>query len=51
MTSYDEKIQRIKEEHVDELYVLQNQHLNDVQMLTLEVQDLENKKNVGKFQY
>ena len=41
--SYDEKIPRIKQEHVNELYTLQNQYLNDVQMLKLQVQDLENK--------
>ena len=41
MTSYDEKIQRIKQERVNELYMLQNQYLNDVQMLKLQVQDLE----------
>ena len=35
--SYDEKIQIIKQEHVNELYILQNQHLNDVQMRKLQV--------------
>ena len=42
--SYHEKIQIIKQEHVNELYILQNQYLNDVQMFKLQVQDLENKK-------
>ena len=46
MISYDEKIQRIKQEHVNELYILQNQYLNDVQMLKLQVQDLENKNRM-----
>ena len=44
--SYDEKIQRTKQEHVNELYILQNQYLNDVQMLKLQVQDLENKNRM-----
>ena len=44
--SYDEKIQRKKLEHVNELYILQNQYLNDVQMLKLQVQDLENKNRM-----
>ena len=46
MTSYGEKIQRIKQEHVNELYILQNQYLNDVQMLKLQAQDLENKNRM-----
>ena len=44
--SYDEKIHRTKQEHVNELYILQNQYLNDVQMLKLQVQDLENKNRM-----
>ena len=44
--SYHEKIQIIKQEHVNELYILQNQYLNDVQMLKLQVYDLENKNRM-----
>ena len=40
--SYDEKIQRIKQKHVNELYILQKQCLNDVQM----PKDLENKNRM-----
>ena len=40
--SYDEKIQRIKQKHVNELYILQKQCLNDVQM----PKDLENKSRM-----
>ena len=47
MMPYDEKSQRIKQEHVNELYILQNQYLNDVvNDLKLQVQDLENKNRM-----
>ena len=48
MTSYGEKIQKIKQEHVNELYILQNQYLNYVQMLKLQAQDLENKNRMWR---
>ena len=44
--SYDEKIHRTKQEHVNELYILQNQYLNDALMHKLQVQDLENKNRM-----
>ena len=40
------KIQRIKQEHVNELNILQSQYLNDVQMLKLQVEHLENRNRM-----
>ena len=40
------KNRRIKQEHINELNILQNQYLNDVQMLKLQVPHLENRNRM-----
>ena len=40
------KTQRMKQEHVNELYILQGEYLNDAQVLKLQLQHLENKNSM-----